>query len=205
MRDVVIIGAGVSGCAIARELSRRSGRICVVERNEDVCTGTSKANSAIVHAGFDAEPGTRKARFNVEGSRMMEALSRQLDFPYRRCGALVLCLDPADREKLQALYQRGLANGVEGLEIVEGEALHRMEPALSQQAVAALYAPTSAILCPFGLTIALAENQRHGVPLRYAGAAYPPGGGPLRGGHRPWPVGEPCRGQRRRCVGRRAP
>ena len=156
MYDVLVIGGGVIGCAIARELSRRSGRICVVERNEDVCTGTSKANSAIVHAGFDAEPGTRKARFNVEGSRMMEALSRQLDFPYRRCGALVLCLAPADREKLQALYQRGLANGVEGLEIVEGEALHRMEPALSQQAVAALYAPTSAILCPFGLTIALA-------------------------------------------------
>ena len=145
MYDVLVIGGGVIGCAIARELSRRSGRICVVERNEDVCTGTSKANSAIVHAGFDAEPGTRKARFNVEGSRMMEALSHELDFPYRRCGALVLCLDPADREKLQALYQRGLANGVEGLEIVEGEALHRMEPALSKQAVAALYAPTSAV------------------------------------------------------------
>ena len=168
MYDVLVIGGGVIGCAIARELSRRSGRICVVERNEDVCTGTSKANSAIVHAGFDAEPGSRKARFNVEGSRMMEALSRQLDFPYRRCGALVLCLDPADREKLQALYQRGLANGVEGLEIVEGEALHRMEPALSKQAVAALYAPTSAILCPFGLTIALAENAAaNGTEFRF--------------------------------------
>lgn len=168
MYDVLVIGGGVIGCAIARELSRRSGRICVVERNEDVCTGTSKANSAIVHAGFDAEPGTRKARFNVEGSRMMEALSHELDFPYRRCGALVLCLDPADREKLQALYQRGLANGVEGLELVEGEALHRMEPALSQQAVAALYAPTSAILCPFGLTIALAENAAaNGTEFRF--------------------------------------
>ena len=181
MYDVLVIGGGVIGCAIARELSRRSGRVCVVERNEDVCTGTSKANSAIVHAGFDAEPGTRKARFNVEGSRMMEALSRQLDFPYRRCGALVLCLAPADREKLQALYQRGLANGVEGLELVEGEALHRMEPALSQEAVAALYAPTSAILCPFGLTIALAENaaataafaqslEALGIPYLYVNA-----------------------------------
>ena len=168
MYDVLVIGGGVIGCAIARELNRRSGRICVVERNEDVCTGTSKANSAIVHAGFDAEPGTRKARFNVEGSRMMEALSHELDFPYRRCGALVLCLDPADREKLQALYQRGLANGVEGLELVEGEALHRMEPALSQEAVAALYAPTSAILCPFGLTIALAENAAaNGTEFRF--------------------------------------
>lgn len=208
MYDVLVIGGGVIGCAIARELSRRSGRVCVVERNEDVCTGTSKANSAIVHAGFDAEPGTRKARFNVEGSRMMEALSRQLDFPYRRCGALVLCLDPADREKLQALYQRGLANGVEGLELVEGEALHRMEPALSKQAVAALYAPTSAILCPFGLTIALAENAAaNGTEFRFDTQVQHirRQGGSLCGGHRPWPVGEPCRGQRRRCVGRRAP
>ena len=80
----------------------------------------------------------------------------------------MLCLDPAEREKLQALYQRGLANGVEGLELVEGEALHRMEPALSQQAVAALYAPTSAILCPFGLTIALAENAAaNGTEFRF--------------------------------------
>ena len=168
MYDVLVIGGGVIGCAIARELSRRSGRVCVVERNEDVCTGTSKANSAIVHAGFDAEPGTRKARFNVEGSRMMEALSRQLDFPYRRNGALVVCFEEAGLPRLEELLQRGRANGVEGLEIVEGEALHRMEPALSQQAVAALYAPTSAIICPFGMTIALAENAAHnGVTFRF--------------------------------------
>ena len=208
MYDVLVIGGGVIGCAIARELSRRSGRICVVERNEDVCTGTSKANSAIVHAGFDAEPGTRKARFNVEGSRMMEALSRELDFPYRRCGALVLCLDPADREKLQALYQRGLANGVEGLELVEGEALHRMEPALSQAGGGGAVCPYqrhSLPLRPDHCSGGERRRQRHGVPLRYAGAAYPPGGGPLRGGDRLRPDGESCRGQRRRCVGRRAP
>ena len=210
MYDVLVIGGGV----IARELSRRSGRICVVERNEDVCTGTSKANSAIVHAGFDAEPGTRKARFNVEGSRMMEALSRQLDFPYRRCGALVLCLDPADREKLQALYQRGLANGVEGLRIIERDELVGMEPNISD---AARPVPTggggpvrphqrhSLSLWSDHRLGGKRRRQRHGVPLRYAGAAYPPGGGPLRGGHRPWPVGEPCRGQRRRRMGRRAP
>ena len=158
MYDVLVIGGGVIGCAIARELSRRSGRICVVERNEDVCTGTSKANSAIVHAGFDAEPGTRKARFNVEGSRMMEALSRQLDFPYRRCGALVR---PHQRHSLSLRPDH----------------------------------------CSGGERC----RQRHGVPLRYAGAAYPPGGGPLRGGDRLRPDGESCRGQRRRCVGRRAP
>ena len=158
MYDVVIVGAGVVGCAIARELSRYSLKLCVVEKSEDVCTGTSKANSAIVHAGFDALPGSRKARFNVEGSRMMEALSHTLDFSYRRNGALVLCFDEADRVHLQELYDRGIANGVEGLEILEKEALRAMEPAVTQEAVAALYAPSSGIVCPFGLTIALAEN-----------------------------------------------
>ena len=158
MYDVIIVGAGVVGCAIARELSRYSLKLCVVEKSEDVCTGTSKANSAIVHAGFDALPGSRKARFNVEGSRMVEGLSHTLDFSYRRNGALVLCFDEADRVHLQELYDRGIANGVEGLEILEKEALRAMEPAVTQEAVAALYAPSSGIVCPFGLTIALAEN-----------------------------------------------
>ena len=96
MYDAVIIGGGAVGCAVARWLSRYRLRICLLERSEDVCTGTSKANSAICHAGFDAPVGSAKARFNVEGSRMMEALSRQLDFPYRRCGALVLCFNETD-------------------------------------------------------------------------------------------------------------
>ena len=128
MYDVLVIGGGVIGCAIARELSRRSGRICVVERNEDVCTGTSKANSAIVHAGFDAMPGTKKSRFNVEGSRMMEELSRELDFSYRRCGALVLCFEESGLPQLRELLHRGEENGVEGLEILSGERLRAMVP-----------------------------------------------------------------------------
>ena len=86
MYDAVIIGGGAVGCAVARELSRWKLKICLAEQGEDVCVGTSKANSAIVHAGFDAPTGSMKARFNVEGSRRMEALSRELDFPYRRCG-----------------------------------------------------------------------------------------------------------------------
>ena len=106
MYDAVIIGGGAVGCAVARELSRRSGRICVVERNEDVCTGTSKANSAIVHAGFDAPAGSMKARFNVEGSRRMEALSRELDFPYRRNGALVVCFEEAGLPRLEELLRQ---------------------------------------------------------------------------------------------------
>ena len=120
--------------------------------------GTSKANSAICHAGFDAPAWSAKARFNVEGSRMMEGLSRELDFPYRRCGSLVLCFDEAELPHLRELLDRGVQNGVEGLELLDKAALHALEPAVSDKAVAALWAPTGAILCPFGMTVALAEN-----------------------------------------------
>ena len=168
MYDVLIVGGGVIGCAIARELSRYQLKICLVEREEDVCTGTSKANSAIVHAGFDAKVGSKKAYFNVQGSRMMEDLCRDLDIPYDRCGSLVLSFDAADRPKLEDLVRRGQENGVEGLEIVEGEALRAMEPNLSTEAVAALYAPTGAIVCPFTLTYALAENAAaNGAEFRF--------------------------------------
>lgn len=158
MYDAVIIGGGAVGCAVARELSRWNLKIALCERGEDVCVGTSKANSAIVHAGFDAMPGSKKAYFNVKGSEMMEPLSRELDFSYRRNGALVVCFDENDRPRLEELRRRGIANGVEGLLILDKHALHKMEPALSDNAVAALYAPTGAIVCPFGMTIALAEN-----------------------------------------------
>ena len=156
--DVVIIGAGVTGSAVARYLSRYDVKACVIEKEEDVCAGTSKANSAIAHAGFDAEYGSKMAYYNVKGSRMMEPLSKELDFPYSRCGSLVVCLAEEDLPKLQELYENGLKNGVEGLEIIGRERLLEMEPQISDNAVAALYAPTGAIVCPFGLTIALAEN-----------------------------------------------
>lgn len=158
MFDIIIIGAGVSGCAVARELSRYQARILVLDKEEDVCCGTSKANSAIVHGGFDAEPGTLKARLNIRGSRMMEQLSRDLDFHYDRCGSLVLCMAEEDKPRLQKLYEKGVANGVEGLELIDAVRLHQMEPAVSEDAVAALWAPSGAIVCPFGLNIALAEN-----------------------------------------------
>ena len=112
MQDVVIIGGGAVGCAVARELSRWQLDVCLVEQGEDVCVGTSKANSAIVHAGFDAPAGSLKARFNVEGSRRMEALSRELDFHYRRNGALVLCFEEAGLPHLEELLHRGQVNGV---------------------------------------------------------------------------------------------
>lgn len=156
--DVVVVGGGVTGCAVARELSRYELNCCLMERAEDVCSGTSKANSAIVHAGYDAVPGSLKAKFNVQGNAMMGPLSEELDFEFRRNGSMVLCFAEEDRPGLDALYDKGVANGVPDLRIISGDEARAMEPNLSDQVVAALYAPTGGIVCPFGLTIALAEN-----------------------------------------------
>ena len=141
--DVIIIGAGVSGCAIARELAKGKLRIAVLEAKSDVCEGTSKANSGIVHAGYDAVPGTLKAKLNVRGNEMMEELSKKLDFPFRRNGSLVLCFEEDAMSGLEELYRRGMENGVKELKLLSP---------------GALYAPTGGIVCPFGLNIALAEN-----------------------------------------------
>ncbi len=158
MYDVVIIGAGVNGSAIARELSKYQLKTAVLERCTDICEGTSKANSGIAHAGYDAKSGTLKAKLNVEGSRMLRQLSKELDFAYKQNGSLVLCFDEEDRDKLEELLHRGEQNGVEALRIVEREELLKLEPEIGDQAVAALYVPAGGIVCPFGLTIALAEN-----------------------------------------------
>ena len=158
MYDVVIVGAGVVGCAAARYLARYQLRVCVVEKAEDVCCGTSKANSAIVHAGFDAAPGSNKAKYNVRGNEMMEPLSRELDFHFKRNGSLVLCFDRAELPRLQTLLENGVKNGVPGLRILSGDEARDMEPALSGDVVGALWAPSGGIVCPFGLTYALAEN-----------------------------------------------
>lgn len=158
MFDVIIIGAGVTGSAIARELSRYSLSIAVLERNEDVCTGTSKANSGIVHAGYDAKEGSLMAKLNVEGNAMMEQWARELNFPFQRIGSFVVCTDPSSKEGIQTLYQRGIANGVKGLRIVEQEELRQMEPNIASEAIQALYAPTAGIVCPFELNLAMAEN-----------------------------------------------
>ena len=158
MYDVIVVGAGVTGCGIARELSRYDWKVAVLERASDVCEGTSKANSGIAHAGFDAKPGSLKAKLNVEGSRQMEQLSKELDFPFKRNGSLVLCFDENDILALQKLYDQGLENGVEGLKILNRQQLKELEPNVSDKAVAALHAPTGGVVCPFGLTIALAEN-----------------------------------------------
>lgn len=168
MVDIVIIGAGVSGCAIARELSRYKADVLVLEREEDVCCGTTKANSAIVHAGYDAANGSLMAKLNVAGSLLMPELARELDFAYEQNGSLVVMMSEEDRPALNKLYANGVANGVEGLRIVERDELVAMEPNISDEAVAALYAPTGGIVCPFGLTFALAENAAHnGVKFQF--------------------------------------
>lgn len=166
--DVIIIGAGVSGAASARELSRYKVKACVIEKEEDVCCGTSKANSAIVHAGYDAAEGSLMAKLNVRGNEMMEELSKELDFPFKRCGSLVICLNESDMPNLQALYERGVANGVKDLRIIGREEVLEMEPNVSDEVVAALYAPTAGIVCPFHMNIAFAENAyANGVEFRF--------------------------------------
>lgn len=168
MYDVIIIGAGVSGSAVARELSRYKIKVGVLEKEEDVCCGTSKANSGIVHAGYDAAEGSLMAKLNVRGNEMMEALARDLDIPFKRTGSLVICLHEEDRPQLQVLYERGGRNGVPGLRILEREELKDMEPNISDEACAALYAPTAGIICPFELNIAMAENAAmNGVEFRF--------------------------------------
>lgn len=158
MYDAVIIGAGVAGCASAMELAKYNARILVLERNEDVCSGTSKANSAIVHAGFDAREGSLMAKLNLMGSLMMPELAKNLDFKYKPIGSLVVCFDENKTGELEALRKRGVSNGVKGLEIIDKDKLRSMEPNISENAASALYAPTGAILCPFNLNIGMAEN-----------------------------------------------
>ena len=168
MYDVVIIGAGVSGTAIARELSRYDCNVCVLEKEEDVCCGTSKANSAIVHAGYDCKPGSMMAKMNVRGNAMMEQLSKDLDFPFRRNGSLVLCVDEEQLPDLKRLYEQGIQDGVPGLQLLDHDAALAMEPNLSDNVVAALYAPSAGIVCPFLMNIAMAENAfENGVDFRF--------------------------------------
>ena len=158
MYDIIIIGAGVIGCAVARELSRYKAKILALDKNSDVCEGTSKANSAIVHSGYDAKNGSLMAKFNVLGNAMMDELCAELDVPFKRIGSLTVCCDADDMPKLRELYDRGVKNGVPGLRIVDRDEALDMEPNLADEVVAALYAPSAGIICPFKLTIALAEN-----------------------------------------------
>lgn len=154
--DVLIIGGGMIGSAIAREMSRYQLSIGVLEKNLDVCYETSGRNSAVVHGGFAYDEGSLKAKLCVEGNRMMDALSRELDFPFKRCGKVLVGNTEEDMETLKRTLKQGAANGVEGLEIIDGQRLHELVPAVVGKF--AMYSPVSGILDPFQYTIALAEN-----------------------------------------------
>ena len=138
MYDVVIIGAGVSGAASARELSKYNLSVCVVDKEEDVCCGTSKANSAIVHSGIDCQPGTLMAEMNVKGNELIRKLHTELDFEFKQNGSLIVCFSEEDRPNLEALYERGIKNGVPDLRILDSKEVHEMEPNLSDEVVEAV-------------------------------------------------------------------
>ena len=156
--DALIIGAGVTGCAIARVLSKYALRVAVVEAASDVATGASGANSGIVHSGYDAKPGTLMAKLNVRGNALFDVWAEQLEVPLGRCGSMVLAFEPKDEAHLAELLDMGQKNGVPDLRILTGDEAREMEPALSPDVVSALYAPSSGITCPYEMTIACANN-----------------------------------------------
>ena len=158
MYDAIVIGAGVVGCAVAQQLSKYDGKLLVIDRMEDVADGASKANSGIVHAGFDAHPGTEKARLNVKGAKMYKNLAAQLGVPYGQPGALVLGFSEEDRKTLENLLAQAVANDVEGCRIVEHDEILKMEPNTNPDVVCALYAPTSGLVSPYEMTCALADS-----------------------------------------------
>lgn len=158
MYDIIVIGAGVTGTCVARELSKYQVNMCVIDKADDVASGTSKANSGILHAGYDCKPGSLMAKLNVRGNELMYQLAKELDFAVKNNGSLIVCTVEAERGKLDVLLDQAEKNGVPGCRIVEKEELLAMEPNLTPNAVAALYAPTGGILCPFNLAIAMGEN-----------------------------------------------
>lgn len=165
--DVVIIGAGVSGCMIARELSKYQLNIALLERANDVAMGASKANSGIVHAGFDAKPNSLKAKMNLRGNALMEQVCADLNVPYKKNGSLVLAFSDEEMLTLQELYDRGIQNSVEDMSLLNREEVLSLEPNLGDEVVGALRAESAGIVCPYSLTIAAAEVAvMNGVELK---------------------------------------
>ena len=166
--DILIIGAGITGCAVARELSRFSDSVTVLEKEDDVAEGATKANSGIVHAGYDALPGTKKAFYNIRGAKLYPGLCAELGVPYRKNGALVIALEESDRNTVSLLKERGIQNGVSSLEILETAEILQLEPNINPRVVCALYVPDSAIVSPYELAFALADDAAlNGVSFRF--------------------------------------
>ena len=157
MEDLIIIGGGVCGCSLLYEISRYKISVLLLEKENDVACGTTKANSGIVHAGYDPEPGTGMARFNVEGNALIEKLSSDLDIAYKKIGSLVVGFDETDRKTIEKLLEKGIKNGVPNLKIISGEELFRLEPNLNREVICALYAPSAGVVAPWELAFAQAE------------------------------------------------
>ena len=167
MRDIIVIGAGVVGCSIARELSKYNLDVLVVEKNSDVSEGISKGNSGIVHAGYNEKIGTLKAKLNIEGNKIFDDLSRDLQFPFKRNGAFILAFKDEEMKTLESLKENGEKLGVEGLEILTREEALNIEPNLNKKIVGVLNVKTSGIVSPYEMTIALAENAaENGVEFK---------------------------------------
>ncbi len=155
MKDIIVIGAGVVGCAIARELSKYKLDVLVIDKNEDVSEGISKANSGIIHGGYNEKKGTLKAKLNLQGNKMMDELANELQFPFKRNGALVLAFNEDELERLKLLKSNGENLGVEGLEILNKEEVLALECNINQDVVGALHVKTSGIVSPYEMTLAL--------------------------------------------------
>lgn len=167
MRDIIVIGAGVVGCAIARELSKYKLDVLVIDKNEDVSEGISKANSGIIHGGYNEKEGTLKAKLNLEGNKMMDELSKQLQFPFKRNGALVLAFSEEEIKRINFLKENGEKLGVEGLEILNKDEVLALESNINSDVIGALHVKTSGIVSPYEMTLAFAENAvENGVEFK---------------------------------------
>lgn len=165
MYDVIVIGAGVIGASVARELSRYKAKVLVIDKENDVGNVTSMANSAIVHSGYDPKPGTNKAKYNVEGNSMYDLLTKELDVEFKRIGSLTCATNDEEMETIKGFVDRAKENGVE-VKILNKEETKKLEPFISDEVVGSLYAPTAGIVNPFELTVALCENAMdNGVEL----------------------------------------
>ena len=156
--DILIIGAGITGCLLARALSRFHAQILVLEAGSDIAEGATKANSGIVHAGYDAKPGSRKAFFNVQGASMYPDLCKSLGVPYQNCGALVIAFTPEEKNILADLLERGKNNGVKGMRILSRAETLQTEPNLNPDVLSSLLVPSSGIVSPYELAFAAADD-----------------------------------------------
>lgn len=167
MYDLTILGAGVSGAAIAWQAARYQLSVCVLEKENDIACGTTKANSAIIHAGYDPMPGTLMAKLNVRGNAMVEEMSEKLDFPFKKVGSLILAFNDDNLRMVHELYERGVKNGVPGLQILSPQEVWEREPAVTRDCVGALYAPSAGIVMPWRMAQSMADCAAlNGVEFR---------------------------------------